>query len=59
MEMKKWVNVFIDCYDETQYYVSKSYATKQLALNNVRPSMEGRYVDTIELNVGNLIENKS
>lgn len=49
--MKKWVNVFIDCYDETQYYVSKSYSTKQLAMSNVRPSMKGRYVNTIELNV--------
>ena len=48
--MKAWVNVFIDLYDQHQYYVSKSYATKKEAVLHVRtPYMEERYVDTVNL----------
>lgn len=47
--MKTWVNIFRDSYDKTQYYVSKSYATKKIARENVRKSMKSRYVNTINL----------
>lgn len=47
--MKKWVNIFVDFYDKEQFYVSKSYATKKVAVSSVRDHMRTRYVDTINV----------
>ena len=49
--MKGWVNVYIGLYNRSEYYVSKSYATKREAVLHVQtPHMEDRYVDTVNLN---------
>lgn len=47
--MKTWVNIFTDSYDKKQLYVSKSYATKKEAKDNVRQSMKSRYINTVNL----------
>lgn len=48
---KTWINVFVDAYDQNQYYVSKTYGSKTEALTSVRKSMKDRYIATLDLSV--------
>jgi hypothetical protein len=49
MKLKIWVNIYLAPYRTNRFYLSKSYPTKRLALDNIRKSILDRYICTYKI----------